>query len=118
MSKGLILLLTIQLIIYPLLTSCGPSKAELEYEEYLKAYEETQQRLKAEQKAQKDKELADIRNWCIEVAVIIKKDSNIVASWKIFQENSANISLFSSWEVKEHQERKFMEYMEYYETLT
>ena len=72
------------LLALPFLSVCGPSKAELAYEEYIKTLEETRQRVEAEQQAQKEKELADIRDWCIEVAMIIRNDSELIDAWSEF----------------------------------
>ena len=111
------LLLVIILVAMPFLSVCGPSKAELEYEEYVKTQEEAQQRVEAEQRAQKARELEDIRNWCIEVAIIIRNDNELVVAWNEFRESFDRINPYSSWDVKNQQEDKFLEYMECWETL-
>jgi len=110
-------MLVIIFVALPLLSGCGPSKAELAYEEYIKAQEEARQRVEAEQQAQKVKELEDIRNWCIEVAIIIRNDSELISAWNEFRQSFDRITPYSSWEVKEQQEGIFLEYMDSWETL-
>jgi hypothetical protein len=108
---------SLTIIVSLAVVSCGPSQAELEYEEYLKAIEETQQRIKAEEQAQEEKKLEDIRNWCIEAAIIVNKDIELIVAWNQFREDFRNITPYSSLQVKIQQDEIFSQYMESYGTL-
>jgi len=134
----------------PILSACGPSQAELEYQEKLREYEEAQRNAEleyqeklreyeeaqrnaeleyqeklreyeeaqqAEQQAQEQKELEEVRNWCIGVAVIIETDKIIIDSWNEFRHNSANITPFYPTDLKNKQEEGFFRHMELFETL-
>ena len=130
-----------------ILSACGPSHAELEYQEKLREYEEAQRNAElehqeklreyeeaqrnaeleyqeklreyeeAQQQAQEREKLEEIRNWCIELAVIIENDKKIIDSWNEFRHDSANITPFSSTDSKNKQEEEFLRHMELFETL-
>ena len=117
MKKWQYLMLVIIFVALPFLSVCGPSKAELAYEEYIKTLQETQQRVEAEQQAQKEKELEDIRNWCIEVAIIIRNDGELITAWNEFRQSFKIVTPYDSRDVKGQQEDIFLEYMDCWETL-
>ena len=137
-----ILLVSIFIAI-PILSACGPSEAELEYQEklreaaleyqrklreceeaqrnaeleYQKRLRECEEARQAEQQARERKELEEVRNWCIAVAAIIEADETIIDSWNEFRDYSANITPYYPTDLKNEQEEGFFRHMELFETL-